>query len=167
MGAQVDRTSDAGTGYGMPWWLGGVLGGIAGAAAFGALMWVTVPAAIRGEIPALYGVAPTTGVGWAIHLGHGAALGLVFGAVVQSERVDAYLDASMPESADAVQDAVIGVFYGVAVWAILPVVVGPLWIEAVGATDVGTLTGLGPVVLAGHALYGGVLGVVYGATVDR
>lgn len=167
MGARVDRTPDAESARTIPWWLGGALGGAAGALPFGAVLSALAPETLRVAIPAVYGLAPGSIAGWLVHLAHGTALGALYAAFVRIERVDRLLDAATPLGDSVLPNAAIGLCYGVAIWAILPVVILPLWLGVVAIAEAGALTGFAPPLLLGHAPYGAVLGAVYGATVDR
>lgn len=163
----TDRTSEAETGARLPSLLGGALGGLVGALAFGLLAWALTPEMLRAAIPPMYGLEPTTAVGWAIHLLHGVILGVVFGAIVRLEAVDRYLDEAMPMGSDAVQTGVLGLFYGVAVWAILPVIVMPAWLTTVGYADAPTVPAFAVESFLGHVAYGASLGAVYGLVAER
>lgn len=159
------------TGFGLPWWASGVLGGVVGAAAFGSVMWVGSPEMLRASIPALYGFEPSTTVGWTVHLFHGAILGLAFGAIARLDPVAQYVE--MDVETDALRKfgvnsrlVALGLVYGMAVWAILPVVVMPIWLGTVGAADAPTMPAIAVESLFGHLAFGLVLGVVFGSTVD-
>ncbi|WP_227380496.1 histidine kinase [Haladaptatus halobius] len=152
--------------------LGGVLGGIAGAAAFGVLMWALDPEFLEASIPALYGLEPTTTVGWAIHLLHGVILGVTFAAIVSRDAVARWLTADVETDALArtglaMRLIAAGFVYGLAIWAILPVIVMPTWLGYVGHARAGVIPAIAVESLVGHVIFGTLLGAVYAAVVTR
>lgn len=157
------------TGVGVPWWAGGAVGGIVGALGFGLLMQVGAPAFLDTAIPALYGLPPVSLVGWAVHLVHGAVLGVVFAAIVERRIVRDYLTADV--ETDALERAGIvlrmagaGLVYGLLIWAILPVLLMPTWLGMLAAE--GTTAGIAIESFIGHLLFGLLLGIVYATMVD-
>lgn len=153
---------------GLRWWQGGVLGGLAGAAVFGLLMWTMTPEVIEEAIPALYGVDETAVFGGAIHLIHGVVLGISFGAIVSRDAVTDLVEREPTLSGlgPGVRTVAAGVVYGLALWVLLPVIVMPLWLGAVGFAGASTFPNVAIENLLGHAVYGLVLGAVYAAVVD-
>lgn len=150
---------------------GSALGGAIGAAAFGVLAWVLDPEIVAVAIPAIYGLTPVGVVGWGIHVAHGIVLGLVFGLLVTR---DLFLSFLLTDAADeavsgtglALRVVGAGVVYGLAIWAILPLLVLPVWSEAVAGGAAGEFPTAAPETLFGHLLFGTVLGLVFAATVD-
>lgn len=90
----------------------------------GALMLVMNDAVIAVAIPSLYMLAPPPNVpvGMAVHVFHGAVLGLVFAALASP------LDL---ESAGKVVG--LGLAWGIAVWVVTAALVMLLWLSAVGS----------------------------------
>lgn len=173
-GAADDRTADdrppSGRAGPTPY-LAGAVGGLVGAAAFGALMWLVNPEFLRSSIPAFYGLEPRGLLGWSVHLLHGVVLGLVFGAIVSR---DVAREALIPADAEDLGPTGVGlrlvgagVAYGIAVWALIPVFVLPAVSQSGGADRWGILSISGVESLAGHAVFGLVLGLVYAALVAR
>ncbi len=153
-------------------WIGGALGGVAGALVLGVLLWLAEPAIVEASIPALYGLDPTPVGGWVLHLLHGAIIGLVFAAVTERRIVRTYLEADVETQAlrfagAPLRTAGFGVVFGLAIWAVLPLIVMPLWIGMVGDPDVPVMPDLIVESLLGHLLYGAIVGAVYGAIVRR
>lgn len=171
MSTESDERSGFGLRNALGWTIGGALAGITGAAAFGVLMWLFDPGIVDAAIPALYGVEPAGIVGWGIHLGHGAVLGLVFGFFVTREfvlgalRTDVDTEA-LSETGVVMRVAAAGFAFGMAVWAILPVLVLPAWFQAVGAETTDEFSAVAVESLAGHLLFGVVLGLVFAIVVD-
>lgn len=149
----------------------GAVGGLVGAVGFGALMWFVNPTFLRSSIPALYGLEPRGLFGWSVHLFHGIVLGIVFGAVVSRAVVH---DALVPADPDQLGPGGLGirlvgggVAYGIAVWALVPVLALPILSDPAGADAWGTLSIAGSESLVGHVVFGLLLGVVYAAIVRR
>lgn len=132
-------------------WQAGVVGGIAGAAVMGILMSVMNPAVLEAAIPALYGLSGGI-AGWFVHLSHGAVLGVVFAAIVESGAVG---DRTPTKTVG------LGIVWGVLVWATLAALVMPVWLSAVGFPMAPPLPNFAPPSLLWHAVYGAVLGAVY------
>jgi hypothetical protein len=171
MSTERSETAATGADGTAGWLLGGALGGAVGAAAFGALIWALDPQIVEAAIPAIYGLELEGPVGWGIHLAHGAVLGIVFGLLVTRRLILGTL--RMTVETDALSRTGIwlrvvaaGFVFGLAVWAILPVLVLPVWIDALGADPAGGFPILAAESLAGHLLFGTVLGAVFGAVVD-
>jgi len=165
----ADRTP-SGHGVATPL-LAGALGGLVGAAAFGAMMWLVNPEFLRSSIPALYGLEPRGTFGWSVHLLHGVVLGLVFGAVVSR---DAVRETLVPTDPDRLGPGGLGtrlvaggIAFGIAVWAIIPVLTLPILTDIANEDRSDVLAIAGTESLAGHALFGLLLGVVYAVLVAR
>jgi hypothetical protein len=136
-------------------WKAGLVGGLVGSAVFGAMMLLMNPGVIAGAIPSMYGIEPPNAVaGFAIHLGHGAVLGVVFAATV---------GAVGAAGASARKLVATGLVYGVVVWAVLAVFVMPVWLQGVGFPPAPEVPNVGVGSLVGHAVYGVLLGAVYHA----
>ncbi|MDF9745322.1 hypothetical protein [Natrinema salsiterrestre] len=171
MSGETDTAAAYGIGGHAGWIVGGALGGAIGAVAFGIVMWVLEPGVLAAAIPALYGIEPVGLVGWAIHIAHGALLGIVFGLLVTRPRVLGVLRTDVETSALSrigivVRTTAAGFVYGLTVWTVLPLLVLPAWIAAVGASGAEALTSIAAGSLLGHLVFGTVLGAVFAATVD-
>ncbi len=148
MSQETATQTDAQTETTLKPWQAGLVGGIGGAVAFGAMMAMMSPEMLETMIPSMYGLEGGL-AGWFVHLSHGAVLGVVFAAILVA---GGRSDVSLPVGAAS------GLAYGVLVWAALAVVVMPLWLgmpEMVPNFDPGSLVG--------HAIYGLLLGVIYAA----
>lgn len=152
-------------------YLAGALGGLVGAAAFGGVMWLVNPEFLRSSIPALYGLEPRGVFGWSVHLLHGAVLGLVFGAIVS---LDLTREALAPTDPDQLGPGGVGtrlvaagVAFGITVWAVIPVLTLPALTRVADEERFGVLSVAGTESLAGHAVFGLLLGVVYALIVSR
>lgn len=136
-------------------WKAGVTGGLAGALVFGAMMSVLTPGVLQMAIPAMYGIeGPAGALGWAIHMSHGAVIGIGFAAVAGLR----------PDLGDSVGTSLgVGAAYGLLVWVALAVIAMPIWLGAVGFAGAPPLPNVGVESLVGHVVYGAVLGGVYSA----
>ncbi|WP_254762680.1 histidine kinase [Natrinema marinum] len=144
------RTAER-TGTRLEPWQAGTVGGIAGAIVFGAMMAAQTPGVLEGAIPALYGLEGGL-AGMVLHVAHGAVLGVVFAALlVATGRSDPGVAAG----------SALGLGYGVVVWALLAVVVMPIWLSAVGFAMAPAVPNIAVESLVGHAAYGLVLGAAY------
>ncbi|WP_327052968.1 histidine kinase [Halomicrococcus gelatinilyticus] len=129
-------------------WIAGAAGGLVGSVLFGLMM---PTATIAMAIPAMYGIeGPASTAGWLLHVFHGVALGLAYVALVQV--------GPLADVATRLRGAVgLGVAYGVVTTALLPVLVMPVWLAAVGfpmAPPFPNLAVPGTLVsLVGHVVY--------------
>lgn len=171
MAPDTENTSIVGISSSWGWPLGGALGGALGAAAFGLLMWAFEPDVLAGAIPGIYGLEPIGVAGWAIHIAHGVVLGLIFGFLVTRPPILGIVKTSAETDAlsrTGVMFRVIaaGFVFGLAIWAILPVLVLPVWVEAIGAEAAAEFPATAVESMVGHLLFGLVLGIVFAVTID-
>lgn len=168
-------STEAETGFGiggtLGWTIGGVLGGAIAAAAFGAVMWAFDADIVAAAIPAIYGFDPSSVLGMTIHILHGAVLGLVFGALVTRPIVLGVLRANaetemVSEFGLAIRVVAAGFVFGLAVWAFLPMIVLPIWVEVGGIGGAGEFPSAAVESMLGHMVFGLVLGLVFAVTVD-
>lgn len=131
-------------------WQAGVVGGIAGATVMAVLISVMNAAVLEGAIPALYGLSGGI-AGWVVHLSHGAVLGVVFAAIIESDIGD--------RSAGIVVG--LGLLWGAITWVGLAALTMPLWLSAVGFPMAPPFPNFAIPSLLWHVVYGGVLGVAY------
>ena len=171
MTPDTQNTSLIGISSSWGWPIGGALGGAIGAAAFGLLMWAFDPDALVAAIPAIYGLEPVGVVGWTIHVAHGVVLGIVFGFLITREQILGVIAA--PTETDAlsrtgvmIRVVAAGFVFGLAIWAILPLIVLPVWIEALGFEAAGGFPAVAVTSMLGHLLFGLVLGLVFAVTID-
>lgn len=137
-------------------WKGGALAGLIGGAVMGAMLTMQMPPVIEVAIPSMYGLSGLA-AGWVAHLFHSVVFGLVFAAAATRTR---YRDA------DTGTFAVLGAAYGVVLWLVAAAVVMPLWLGALGL-DAPSVPNLDAASLAGHLVYGVVLGAALAATRTR
>ncbi|WP_276260262.1 histidine kinase [Haloglomus litoreum] len=139
-----------------PSWKGGVVAGLAGAAVMAVLMAVMNPAPLVGAIPSMYGLTPPSpAAGVALHLSHGAVLGVAFAALLgRTGRID---------TGDRVQTVAAGVAWGVVTWVGLAALVMPVWLSVVGSPVSLPFPNLVPGSLLWHVVYGAVVGAVFPA----
>jgi uncharacterized membrane protein YagU involved in acid resistance len=149
MATETATATDAATDR-QPSWQRGVAGGVLGGIVFGVMVSVMMTPVIEKAIPAMYGLSGGM-AGWVIHVSHGAVLGVAFAAVAR-DRFD-----SLGET------VVAGAVYGVALWALLAVVVMPVWLQTVGFGGAPAVPNVSPKSLVGHAVYGVALGAVFAA----
>jgi hypothetical protein len=150
----TERAVDVSTGN----WKAGVVGGVAGAAVMGALVIAMNTPTLAVAIPSLYGLAPppNPGLGLAVHLSHGAVLGVVFAGIAGALDVD---------STGGIVG--LGVGWGVATWVGLAALLMPLWLGAVGSPASPPFPNFAVPSLLWHVVYGVVLGGVYVASAGR
>jgi hypothetical protein len=136
----------------------GVLGGILGALAMGALVLATSPPVLAVAIPSLYGLAPppNPGLGMVVHVSHGAVLGVVFAGLVGVLGIEG-----------TARRVGLGVAWGIATWIGLAALLMPVWLSAVGSPASPPFPNFAPPSLLWHVVYGAVLGGVYAVTADR
>lgn len=171
MSTETDSTSVFGVGSPLDWTIGGTLGGALGSLAFGVLIWVFDPEIVAVAIPGIYGLDPVGVAGWAIHIAHGAVLGLVFGFLVTRRPILGII--RMGSETDAISRTGMwlrvtgaGFTFALAVWAILPVLVLPVWIDMIGTEAASDFPFAAVESLLGHLAFGIVLGLVFASTVD-
>ncbi|TYL40614.1 hypothetical protein CV102_03330 [Natronococcus pandeyae] len=171
MSTEQSETAETGMSGSGGWVVGGAVGGAIGALAFGALVWALDPAVVQAAIPAIYGLDPVGIVGWGIHVAHGVVLGVLFGFLVTREFILGTL--RMTVETDALSRTGVwlrvvaaGFVFGLSIWAILPVLVLPAWVEALGADPAGEFPVFAAESLVGHLLFGTVLGLVFATMVD-
>jgi hypothetical protein len=135
-------------------WQAGVVGGVVGALAMGALVLAMNEPTLAVAIPSLYMLAPppSVGIGLFVHVSHGAVLGVVFAAVVGAVDVE-----------DTARTVGVGAAWGVAAWVVLAALLMPLWLSAVGSPADPPFPNFAPPSLLWHVVYGVVLGGVYTA----
>ena len=138
------------TDVGLADWQAGVVGGIAGATVMAILISLMNAAVLQGAIPALYGLAGGI-AGWVVHLSHGAVLGVVFAAIVESGIVDRTTGKTVG----------LGLLWGAITWVGLAALVMPLWLSALGFPMAPPIPNFAIPSLLWHVVYGGVLGVAY------
>lgn len=138
-------------------WKAGVVGGIVGATVMGGLVLVMNTATLAVAIPSMYTLAPPAnpGIGLAVHLSHGAVLGVVFAGIVDTFELE-----STASQIGA------GIGWGVVTWVVLAALVMPVWLSAVGSPASPPLPNFAPPSLLWHVVYGAVLGGVYATLAD-
>ncbi|ELY87697.1 hypothetical protein C483_17398 [Natrialba hulunbeirensis JCM 10989] len=166
MSAESDTQSTVGVETSIGWPVGGAVGGAVGALAFGALIWLFDPEVVSAAIPGIYGLDPVGVVGWGIHLVHGIGLGLIFGFLVTREPILGTLQMnpeteSLSRTGITLRVVAAGFVFGLAIWAVLPVIVLPVWIEAIGTEAAADFPTAAVESMVGHLLFGTVLGIVF------
>lgn len=165
MATDTEGPTAFGIGEPFNWLVGGLLGGAVSAAIFGGLLWMVDSDIIVVGIPGLYGLGSDVVLGWTLHLIHGAILGLVFGALITREVIlgtltaeveTGFIDAMGP----ATRMTLAGIVFGLAVWAIFPLIGAAVVMEA-GMLDDPEIPITGVEFLLGHLLFGAILGSVF------
>jgi hypothetical protein len=138
-------------------WRAGVVGGVVGAFAMGALVLAMNPPTLAVAIPSLYTLAPPPNVaaGLFVHASHGAVLGVAFAGIVGGLGYDGTLGRIGA-----------GAAWGILTWAVLAALVMPVWLGAVGSPASPPFPNFAVPSLLWHVVYGVVLGAVYDATAD-
>ena len=171
MSAESDNTSSFGLRSAVGWPIGGALGGAIGAAAFGILVWFSDPEIVEVVIPSIYGFDTGGAFGWAIHVLHGVILGVIFGFIITRQvvlgtlRTDVETD---PLAGAGLTPRIVGAgfAYGLAVWAILPLLLLPAWAGVMGTDAAGQFPAAAVETMVGHVVFGAVLGLVFATVVD-
>ena len=137
------------------------IAGIVGTIGFGGLQMVMGSGqVIAGAFPALYTLGPSLVVGWAIHLFHGAVLGIIFAAIVSQTPLRQYLS-NIPAVVG------LGLAYGVVTTVALVWILLPIWLSAVGFPQAPPFPNVAVSSLIGHLVYGALLGGVYASIQTR
>lgn len=138
-------------------WQAGVVGGVAGALAMGALVVMMNTPTVAVAIPSLYGLAPppNPAVGLFVHVSHGAVLGVLFAALVGILGIDS-----------PTKTVALGAGWGVLTWIALAALLMPVWLGAIGSPASPPFPNFAPPSLLWHLVYGVVLGGVYVALED-
>ena len=162
------QASDFGLDGPASWLVGGAVSGLLGSILFGAFLWLVEPDVVTEAIPEIYGVDPGT-IGWAFHVTHGLVLGVIFGFLVTREAVLGTLGADVATGFIAAMGlhlrfALAGLVYGLAVWALLPVIAQTLWV-AIGASGDPVFPAFAFETLLGHLIYGLLLGAIFSMVV--
>lgn len=153
----TETGEDVRTDSGASHWVGGVVGGLVGALVMGGLMIAMNEDVLAVAIPSLYTLAPPPSVptGVAVHVFHGAVLGLVFAGLVTVFRMDS-----------PIPTVGLGIGWGVVTWVGLAALLMPVWLDSVGSPADPPFPNFAPPSLLWHVTYGLVLGGVYVA-IDR
>lgn len=170
MNGQSNSPTVLSIGGSLNWVIGGTVGGALGSLLFGVLLWAIDPDIVAVAIPAIYGFNPAGAIGWALHLVHGSVLGIVFGFLVSREPILGALTADVETDFIAamgpgIRLTLAGAVYGLAVWAILPVIVLPIWMAVAGVTDP-RFPAIAFESLVGHLLFGLLLGALFSVFVE-
>lgn len=171
MSAESNEESAHGIESRFGWPIGGIIAGAVGAAAFGLVMWLFDPEIVQVSIPAFYGLEAGGIAGWAIHIAHGAVLGVIFGFIVTREMILGIIRTNpeteaLSETGVTVRLVGAGLAFGLAIWAIIPLIVLPALAGPIGGEAATEFPGTAVESLSGHALFGLVLGAVFAITID-
>lgn len=169
MGSQTNTLTGRGVGGRFNWLLGGAIGGLAGAAIFGILLWLVDPTIVSESIPTLYGIEGGGPTGWAFHSVHGIVLGAAFGFLITRKPAMGTLTAdvetpiidSMGANARIVAA---GLVYGLAIWTLFPVLILSVLMSFGDTAE--TLPWASIYTLVGHMLYGMLLGALVSVVTD-
>ena len=132
-------------------WQAGLVGGLVGGVIFGAMMSAMMTPVMEGAIPSMYGLEGGL-AGWFFHMSHAAVLGVAFGALLELTPLG-----DLADSPPALVGS--GLVYGIVLWAVLAVVVMPIWVMGLEA-GIEAVPNVAVESLLGHAVYGAVLGAV-------
>jgi len=143
------------TGYVQAPWAMGVVGGLVGGLAMGIVLSVALTSTIESAIPALY-TLDGGAIGWVAHMSHAAIFGVLFAAFVTRSQIKPYTET-------VTELLGIGIAYGAVLWVVAASVVMPIWLDAVGFANAPATPNFVPMSLAGHVIFGAVLGAAYWA----
>lgn len=142
-------------------WQAGIVGGIVGSVAFGAMMLTIIPKPVlEVAIPNLVGVKatpkdPALAVGWVVHLVIGSGMGLAYAGAMQTEAIGGFVT-------DNVRTLAAGLGYGVVTWVAGGVILMPVLLGGVmGFGGAPSLPNIKPLGLVGHLVFGVLLAFVY------
>jgi len=139
--------------------VGGAGAGFVAAVAMGLTFVLFDPALLREYVPGLYGLAGSMVVGWVAHLVHGLLFGLVFAVVMD--------DPSLVSVSGRIWTSVVaGVVFGIVLAVVGMGIVMPMWSRAAGLSAAPEIPFVTAPLLAGHIVFGAVLGAVF-PFVDR
>jgi hypothetical protein len=139
--------------------LGGAGAGFVGAIAMGIVFVVLDPELLSQFIPGLFGLEGSLLAGWIGHLMIGVLFGLAFAIVMD--------DPSLVQVSDVVWKSVVaGVVFGLVLAVVGMGVIMPMWSRAVGLSLSLEIPYVTVPLLAGHVVFGAVLGAVF-PFVDR
>ncbi|MCU4750987.1 hypothetical protein OB919_03160 [Halobacteria archaeon AArc-curdl1] len=169
MTTATDSVAAYGYGGRFYWLVGGAAGGLLSSALFGGLLWLVEPTIITETIPAIYGLEPGA-AGWGFHLLHGLLLGIGFGLLISRPLVLGTITATVETDplealGPGARITMAGIVYGLAIWALLPVIAQTIWITVTGMADT-TFPTIAFESLVGHLLWGLVLGAVFSLFVE-
>lgn len=163
MANQKPSPVDYGFGGHVGWVVSGIISGIAGSMAFGAILGLFYPNVISVTIPSLYGLEPGGSLGFWLHLLHGLILGVIYAFVVTRELVLRILVLNINSASNLGPNTrliLAGAIYGLAVWIAIPLLALPVWTSITGSTDPAFPTAtVGS--LAGHFIFGVTLGFLF------
>lgn len=134
-------------------WRLGLASGLIGGLASGAVVSVIDPVVLREMIPALYGVDPPGDavLGWILHVLHASVLGIAFAAII------GLTDRS---GASAREQIGAGLMFALGVWVVLTALAMPLWVAVISSVSL-PFPYVSSAMLAGHAVFGVVMGTIY------
>lgn len=143
-------------------WVAAIVAGLVGTLGFGLLFHAIGQTGLMAMvIPAMYGIqGPSLAIGWALHLFHGAVLGLVYAGVCSF--------GPLREHAGRLTGGIaLGAGYGVVTTVVLAGIVLPVWLSTVGFPNPPALLSISTPGLVGHLVYGVLLGALYPAIGTR
>jgi hypothetical protein len=134
-------------------WRLGLLSGLFGGVAFGVIVSVVEPTILRVTVPGLYGVPPPGDVvlGWVVHVLHASAFGVAFAAVVGLT--------GMPGASPREQIGA-ALLFALGLWFVFGTVTIPVWLGVYSSITL-PFPYVSTALLAGHLVYGMVMGTIY------
>lgn len=155
MSQETQTETTATTSTGLNDWQAGVVGGLVGGVAMGAIIWMMNPAVIVGAIAGLYTLQGSAIAGWVAHLAHSAILGVIFATILSVGALSEYASRPAPSAG-------LGIIWGFVLWVVAAGLIMPLWLAAVGFPMVPPFPNWSlPGSLIPHLVYGVILGVLY------
>lgn len=145
-------TPTVGVPFGGDWRLG-LVSGLLGGVAFGVVVSFVDASILEEVVPGVYGVGPPGDVvlGWVAHVLHASVLGVAFAAVV------GLTDTSGASAREQIGEAVL---FSLGVWVVLGAVALPLWLSVASSISL-PVPYVSAALLAGHLVYGVVMGTIY------
>ena len=169
MSSQTQTLSEAGAGGTLNWFVGGALGGIAGAALFGGFLWLYEPTILTEAIPQVYGFENGDLIGWLFHLVHGLIFGVAFGFLLTRDVILGTITADVETPFLAalgphVRLTLAGLVYGLTVWVFVSGLFLSILVSFRDITD--PLPWASAYNLVGHLLFGMLLGALISIFID-
>jgi hypothetical protein len=135
-------------------WRGSAISGVVAAAVMGLAIWGMQIETLRIAISGLYGQAGNVMAGWIAHLGHGALFGIIFALVLT--------DPTLHKVGNHLWRTLFaGTIYSIVLAVVGAGIIMPIWMGAVGLTNVPSIPNVTVPSLLWHLMYGIALGALF------
>lgn len=135
-------------------WQGGAIAGLIATIAMGIAITIMDLETLRLSIAGLYGQEGNLVIGWGAHLLHGILFGVLFAVILA--------DPGLYRVTSSVWKTIGGgVVYGLVLSVVAAGIIMPLWLDAVGVSELGSVPSITRSSFAWRLLYGIVLGALF------